>query len=280
LDSVSDIGTLRDGIGDPARPYACGHARSAPRLLRYAGRVSVDHLAALVALPGVSDACDRARADVDRLLGHKVMRKRSAEVSAEAGLRCARASALLEGEECLLDELRAGGGGPAARGALRMSAELGPLVSVWQRAPLQALARLHVLAAADVAPPDQLGRPHGDDFVAARLAQLVDILGRPTTAPAVVVAAIVHGELLTVAPFTWGSGLVARAAARLVLIARGLDPKGVTAPDVGHAQDVETYHDAASVYASGDPSSWLRLCAAAVSFGAVEGLAIAEALTR
>ena len=38
------------------------------------------------------------------------------------------------------------------------------------------------------------------------------------------VAAIAHGELMTLQPFRWGSGLIARASVRLVLASRGVDP--------------------------------------------------------
>ena len=45
------------------------------------------------------------------------------------------------------------------QGALRVSAGLGGLVPSGRRAPLQAVARLHVLAAAGAVPDEQLGRP-------------------------------------------------------------------------------------------------------------------------
>jgi hypothetical protein len=240
---------------------------------------AADPLARIAELPGVAAAVESARAAVDQLLGHQAMRRRSAEVSAEAGLRCARASAALDGENVGLDELRGGQAGVVARGALRVSAELGPLVSTWERAPLQALARLHVLAAADALRPEELGRPRVSPGVSARLAALAELVTR-STAPAIVVAAVTHGELLAVTPFEWGSGLVARAAGRLVLVATGLDPKAVTAPDVGHARDPERYAEAAAAYASGDVGDWVRHVADAISFGATEGLAIANALSR
>ena len=46
---------------------------------------------------------------------------------------------------------------------------------------------------------------------------LSGLLTAPTKAPALVVGAIVHGELLTLRPFGWGDGIVARAAQRLAL---------------------------------------------------------------
>jgi len=42
-----------------------------------------DPLARLLDLPGVREAADGARAGIDRLLGHKVLRRESAGVSTE-----------------------------------------------------------------------------------------------------------------------------------------------------------------------------------------------------
>jgi hypothetical protein len=110
-----------------------------------------------------------------------------------------------------------------------------------------------------------------------RLAALAELVAGGTRAPAVIVAAVVHGELLTLAPFGSADGLVARAAARLTLISRGLDRKAVSVPEVGHLARQPEYVGAANAYATGTPDgvrAWLRHCCAAVTLGAEEGLAI------
>ena len=56
-------------------------------------RIPDDPLAALLPLPRVQDAVAEARTAVDSLLGHRVLRRGSAEVTAESALRGARASA-------------------------------------------------------------------------------------------------------------------------------------------------------------------------------------------
>jgi Fic family protein len=280
-----------------------------------------DPLAQVAVLPGVTDAVTDARGAVDRLLGHRILRRRSAEVSAESALRGARASAALEGVALPLEELRgavAAGSGdgtprtkndgagerhvlddPVVQGALRISAEIGALTGTWRQAPRQALARLHVLAAAGAVPPDGLGRPRGAEQdvrdpldsgpppappeVAARLDALSGLLTTPTKAPALVVGAIVQGELLALRPFGWGDGLVARAAQRLTLIERGLDPKSLIAPEVGHAELAQEYADALCAYAEGTPEGvarWVRHCSDAVSMAARDSLAICEAFLR
>ncbi len=236
-----------------------------------------------MALPGVRDAAEAARAAVDRLLGHRVLRRQSAAVSTESALRGARASAALEGADVSLAGLREGAvDDPVVRGALRVSAGLGSMVETWPRAPGQVLARLHVLAAADLAPSADLGRPGA--HAGPRLGGLFGLVTGESSVPAVVLAAIVHGELAAVAPFGTADGIVARAAARLTGITRGLDPKAVSVPEVGFVElGREEYARALAGYGSGQPdgvAAWLVHCCRATEHGALEGLAIAEALLR
>ncbi len=184
-----------------------------------------DPLAPLLDLPGVSEGVDRARSAVDSLLGNRVLRRRSADVSAESSLRGAWASAGLAGADVTLDDMRSGAalGQPVVQGALRAQSAIGALADTWTRAPRQALARLHALAAADLVDESRLGRPSAGT---ARIDTLVEVLAA-TSAPAVVVAAVVHGELLSLDAFAPVSGVVARVAVRLTLIERGLDPKSL-----------------------------------------------------
>ncbi len=255
-----------------------------PGAARPGGRPdAADPLAPLLELPGVKAGADAARAAVDRLLGHKVLRRESAGVSTESALRGARASAALEGEDVPLAQLRSGEVvDPVVQGSLRVSAALGGMVETWPRAPGQVLARLHVLAAANLADAAVLGRPA--PHAGPRLSGLLSLVTGVTSAPAVVVAALVHGEIAALRPFGTSDGMVARAAARLTEITRGLDPKAVSVPEVGFAElGREAYAAALAGYASGDPDGlahWLTHCCRATEQGAVEGLAICESLLR
>ena len=255
-----------------------------PPLARQPLSGAADPLAPLLDLPGVADSLDAAREAVDRLLGHRVLRRQSAAVSAESALRGARASAALDGADLSLAELRAGRtDDPIVQGALRVSAGLGELVGVWERAPLQVLARLHVLAAAGSAPEDRLGRPSGRPEVGIRLGALARLVAGGSRVPGTLLAAVVHGELATLAPFGSADGLVARGAARLTLVVRGVDPKAVSVPEVGHRDRAEDYRAALDGYATGSAdglAGWLRHCGTAVTLGAQEGLAICEAVLR
>src|SRR5215471_1146141 len=238
----------------------------------------MDPLAPLLDLRGVAYGVDEARAAVDALLGNRVLRRRSADVSAESSLRGAWASAALSGVETSLDDVRKGVvlDDPVLQGALRAQSAIGSLADTWTRAPRQALARLHALAAADLVPPDALGRPTGST---ARLDTLVDVLG-VTSAPAVVVVAVVHGELLSLDLFAPVSGIVARVAERLTLVERGLDPKSLVVVEAGHRELRDEYEAALAAYREGDVARWLRHCADAVTAGAREAAAICQAIAR
>lgn len=270
-----------------------------------------DPLAPLVDLPGVADAVEAARAACEGLRWHEAYRRRWREVRAEAGLRSARASAAVDGARVTLDVVRglatgtvapdARAAGTTARpdphvdrvlGAVRAAAaveRLMPDLGARGAATLpplpQLLARLHAAATGGWLDEDAVGRvrgaappqdltglgpaPVGPD-VAARLDLLARTVGT-TRAPALVVAAVVHGELLALRPFAAGNGVVARAAARLLVTTRGLDPTGSVVAEAGWAASPQTYLGSAAGFATGTPdgvAAWLRACATAVVDGA------------
>lgn len=254
-----------------------------------------DVLAPLGDLPGVADAVGRARDAVDAVLWDRGVRARAAEVVAGSRLRGAWASASIDGAEVSPDALVSGDAldaspmGRVVAAALAVQAETAPQVDVFARAPLQAVSHLHALVSAGFVPDDERGRlrtgPAADDPLrlgsvppadeaARRTTAWAGLLARPTSAPALVVAAVVHGEIAVTRPFTWGSGLVARAATRLVLAARGVDPDGITVPEAGlWAAGRSAYANALKGYAGGSPdgvAGWLVLHADAVRVGADE----------
>ena len=244
-----------------------------------------DPLAPLLDLPGVTDAVTRARDAVAAVHNHPVNRRGWPAGAAAASLRGARASAALDGAAFAVgDTAGATVTDPVLAGAIRAAEETGRLLAVWRTAPLQALARLHVVAAADLVPAgrqqDDLGRPRADGGSAARLRLLADLVAGGTAVPAPVLVAVVHGELLTMTPFGTADGVVARAAARLAAVAAGLDPKGLAVPEVGHLRRAKEYRAATAGFAAGTEDgvrTWLLHCCAQWEAGGREGLAIADA---
>jgi hypothetical protein len=247
--------------------------------------VSSDPLAPLLDLPGVGDGVAEARAAVDSLIAHRVLRRRSADVSAESSLRGAWISAVLAGSGRTQAAVRSGAAAddPIVQGALRVQSSIPSLTDTWTKAPRQALARLHALAATDlVDDPEALGRPSSEPGVAERLDGLSEVLA-VTSAPAAVVAAVVHGEILALDAFAPSSGVVARAAVRLTLIERGLDLKSLVVIEAGHRDLGDAYDNALAAYRSGTAdgvAEWIRHCAEAVVVGSRESLAICEAIQR
>lgn len=265
-----------------------------------------DPLATLGALPGVAGSVDSVRKAVDRVYGHRVMRRRSGEITSEAALRGARASAALSGADWALEEVRRRtdfSGEPEARtvgAALRLTAEAGQLLSIWRQSPLRVLARLHLVAAGGASDDASVGRPRlaGEnadepliesplpdaDEVAGRLDGLAALIIEGSEAPALVSAAVVHGELLALRPFVSCNGLIARTAERIVLIGSGLDPKAICPAEVGHAEQGRAAYAAAfEGYLSGTPegmAAWIAHCGRSVELGVRESTAVCEALQR
>lgn len=265
-----------------------------------------DPLAPLAGLPGVAESVDSVRKAVDRVYGHRVMRRRSGEITSEAALRGARGSAALSGADWALEEVRRRtdfGSEPQARtvgAALRLTAEAGQLLSIWRQSPLRVLARLHLVASGSTADGDVVGRPRlagepvdeplvelplpSAEEVAGRLDGLSRLVIEGGSAPALITAAVVHGELLALRPFATYNGLVARAAERIVLINSGLDPKAICPAEVGHAeQGREAYLAAFEGYVSGTAegmAAWIAHCGRAIELGVRESTAVCEALQR
>jgi hypothetical protein len=222
--------------------------------------VVLDPLADLARLEGVASAVAAATDAVDALSRGRGLRQVTEEQLSKALLAGARANAALtdDRERWQL-------------GAVRLSAELAALASLIRVAPAQALARAHALVARGVLPDNELGKICSEPGIAARMNSLGELLTRDTSAPAIVVGAVAHAEIAVVEPFGDASGLIARAAEHLVLIAAGLDPYGVIVVEAGHAESGTSYSRALSAYVDGSVSGvkgWLLHCAAAVARGA------------
>lgn len=225
------------------------------------------------------------------MLWDRGVRARAAEIVAESLLLGARDSAALDGAEVAIELVRSTPDdsplGRSVSAAVAVTAEVPSLVDTWQRAPAQALARLHAIAASGFEPTDALGRPRSDDDVVdplhigsvlpaseipGRLDALTQVLTRPTRAPAILVAAVAHGELLALRPFRWGSGLLARASVRLVLASRGVDPDLLSVPEAGmFSLGRSSYVAGIRGYLSGTPEGmleWIRWNSSAIGYGA------------
>jgi len=229
-----------------------------------------DPLAWLESLEGVPSAFAAARDGIDAVLRDRGLRRTSPETTAESLLRGAHASAVLDGSASSLAEVRAGEGDQLARDAVRVSAGLLALAPTLRRSPLQALARLHTLAGAGTVPDAELGRPR-DARAAERLQGVARLLSGASSTPALLLAAVVHADLVTAAPFASHNGIVARAAERLVLVAKAVDEKSLTVPEAGHLALRPEYESNLRAYREGGQNgvhAWLLYAAEAYAAGA------------
>jgi hypothetical protein len=231
-----------------------------------------DPLADLAQLPGVPSAVAAATAAVDVVLRDRGLRRMGDQARAAALLASAEASASLTDDS---DRWRAG--------SSRLAAELPGLAALIRVAPGQALARAHAVVGRGVVPDGELGRTSGAAAKASRMRDLAALLSRPTTAPVVVLGAVVHAEIATVEAFGPASGLVARAAEHLVLVSGGLDPYAVIVVEAGHAADPAGYRAGLTAYVNGGVSGvggWIIACARAVTRGAELSPAARDAHNR
>jgi hypothetical protein len=245
----------------------------AVRAVAYCAAMSrfTDAAAGWQAVEGLPSAFAAARDAVDALLRDRGLRRTGPETAALALARGAEASAHLESAE----------GGPAddlAQAALRLNGELLALVPVVGRSPVQALARMHALTGLGDA--DALGRPRPDPQVADALQELGRDLLATVDAPGLVVGALAHAEIASLAPFATGNGLVARGLERLLLVARGVDPGCSLVPEAGYLAARAEYASALQAYATGQgagAATWLSMAAhAAIAATAVSPLADTE----
>lgn len=279
--------THRDVGADVGRWPLCHDERSWRDDERsvYSHDVTTDPLAPLADLPGVAQAAERARDALGAAHRHPVNLRGWANTATEASWRGGRSSAAIDGGSV---ELRRDGDfdDPILAGAMRVAQALDgeaaeSLSATFRRAPMQAFARLHMLAAADlVTGSEELGRPRAEQGVGDRLELLGDLITGSTSVPAPILAAVVHGELLAVAPFAHANGVVARAASRLVCVSSGLDPHNLGVPEVTWFKRVVEYRAAAADFATGTPDGlarWILLTCEALEAGAAEAASIADA---
>lgn len=255
-----------------------------------------DPLAPLWQLDGVAHAADVAAKAIQAVHRHKANLRKHNVTGSESVLRGARASAWLEGGEPSLPD-DGNITDPVLAAALRVADTISPesigeTTRVWQRAPQQVLAKFALNASPAGETEDgsearmKAGRPVGDDKLSSamkeqRLHVLGDFITGRSQIHAGVLSAIVHGELLTLRPFEYHNGIIARAASRLTTVATGLDPRGLAVPEVYWTRHRQEYFEAAEGFASGSADglrAWILLHLEGLKAGAVEARGIAEAV--
>lgn len=163
----------------------------------------------------------------------------------------------------------------------------GDLAEAMMDHPTDTLRRLHGVIVQGLVDPELIGAPRRTqqavhdgaqgkvlynapppDRVAPMLDGLAEVIRRRSIVlhPAIT-AGVVHEQLLEIQPFEAGNGRVARAAARLVLIAGGIDPWGAAVVEAHLWADPTGYYGevAATVRRGGELTLWLERHTAAVA---------------
>lgn len=154
--------------------------------------------------------------------------------------------------------------------------------------PLPALAELHARLTAGLVAPERAGAPRQREQAVhdASVGRILYFTTDPAAVPGdlallgawlastgarehgLVAAGVAHLELLRIHPFDAANGRLARAASRLVLRTRGLDPDGLAAPEVALDRDRLAYHDeVARTLRRRDLTIWLERWGEAVTDG-------------
>lgn len=232
----------------------------------------------------VAQATLAARDDIDAMLWRRDIRANSSTVAQASISRGALDSAALEGAD--LAGVEDSPMGKVLSATLAVTAQAPLLADTWLTAPLQVITRLHLLVAKEFSDRDQLGRPRTENipddplhigsmpdhsvvpaFLMSLSKQCVD-----TQASAIIEAGFAHAEIMRLRPFTWGSGLVARAVVRTVFAARGLDPSNFSIPENGMFETGRTnYVSAIRGYVQQTPdgiSQYFEWFSACVGLGA------------
>lgn len=154
--------------------------------------------------------------------------------------------------------------------------------------PLETWAELHRRLTAGLLPVDQAGQPRVTDQAVhdASIGRIIYFPADPAEIPSrlnllsgwlqtvgarehgVVASGVLHYELLHIHPYEAANGRLARAAARLTLRSRGLDPEGVALPEVVLARDpIGYYSEVARTVRRRDLTIWLERWGEAVAGG-------------
>jgi hypothetical protein len=232
-----------------------------------------DPSAALGQIEGVPSAVMAARDAVDAVLRDRGRRSVTAEQSAAAMLIAARASAAIEDDHDRSenDHGLLGHDQSWEPSTVRLYTELVDLARLIRVSPGQAIARAHAVLAKGIVTDEDLGRLRARAGIGERMSALNQLLTGPTNASAIVVAGIAHAELITVAPFTAGNGIIARAVEHLMLVEADIDGPAVTVPEAAHRAAGSRYQQALAGYRTGTVEGvrdWLLHVSAAVARGA------------
>ena len=206
----------------------------------------VDPLNNLLAIPGIAGECETTLKAIDELMWNRTVRRHKEVLIPYTRRIAGFATAALDGAQMPKDptmEPEVSPMGSLSDQGLLVTAEADLQRLAFRTEPLKVLARLHTFVSTEedrgrprttneVNDPLRLGSLPPHEVLQERMSQLVDLV-IDSKVSSILVAAIAHGEIATMRPFTQGSYLVARASTRLILSARDVDNDGLVMSEYG-----------------------------------------------
>lgn len=171
--------------------------------------------------------------------------------------------------------------GQLSTAALGITAEVDFQLTTFLKTPLQTWARLHSFIDQsenrgkprinnEVVDPLHIGPPVPHELIEERLNNLIELI-TTSTSPAVLLSAIIHAEIATIAPFNRGSQMIARATTRLILQSKNIDQLKLVMPEYGfYKLGRNSYAKALISYQSGTlegVTSWVDFHSQALVIG-------------
>jgi hypothetical protein len=169
--------------------------------------------------------------------------------------------------------------GKLSQCALGITSEVEFQLNTFLKTPFKSWARLHSFIESgeergrprtdnEVADPLHIGEPLDFRLIEARMANLADLIVN-SEAPTLLISAVAHAELATIAPFAKGSQMIARATSRMVIQAHEIDQLQLVMPEYGfYKLGRSKYAKALISYKSGTiegVSDWIKFHSNAIS---------------
>ena len=252
----------------------------------------MDPLSNLLKIESINNSITLALKSIDELNWNRSVRNNKDLIPLTRRIS-GYASASLEGANMPTDPRQEPDESPMGKlsnAALGITAEVDFQLATFLKTPLQTWARLHSFVEDgelrgrprtnnEVVDPLHLGSPLPHELIESRMNNLVELI-TTSSAPAVLVAAIAHAELATIAPFNKGSQLIARATTRIILQSRNVDQLKLVMPEYGfYKLGRNSYAKALIAYQAGSiegVSKWVELHSQALVIGSTSSNLVTE----
>ena len=252
----------------------------------------MDPLSNLLKIESINNSITLALKSIDELNWNRSVRNNK-DLIPLARRISGYASASLEGANMPTDPRQEPDESPMGKlsnAALGITAEVDFQLATFLKTPLQTWARLHSFVEDgelrgrprtnnEVVDPLHLGSPLPHELIESRMNNLVELI-TTSSAPALLVAAIAHAELATIAPFNKGSQLIARATTRIILQSRNVDQLKLVMPEYGfYKLGRNSYAKALIAYQAGSiegVSKWVELHSQALVIGSTSSNLVTE----